>query len=34
MLPQRLHCGGTEIGSGLVTASWHVEHIQTRLRRR
>jgi len=34
MLPQRLHCGGSEMGSGLVTSSWHVEHIQTRLRMR
>jgi hypothetical protein len=31
MPPQRLHCGGAEMGSGLVTASSHVEHIQTRL---
>jgi hypothetical protein len=34
MPPQRLHWGGTKIGSGLVTASWHVEHIQARLRMR
>jgi hypothetical protein len=30
MLPQ----SGTETGSGLATASWHVEHLQARPRMR
>jgi hypothetical protein len=31
MPPQRLHWGGAAIGSGLITASSHAEHLQIRL---